>query len=45
MKDVRPLAITEDEIVSRVAATPGAIGFVDVSRVTDKVKVLRQVNQ
>lgn len=40
-----PTAITEEEIVARVAATPGAIGFVDPSQVTDKVKVLRQVNQ
>jgi ABC-type phosphate transport system substrate-binding protein len=40
-----PTAITEEEVVEHVAATPGAIGFVDVSRVTDKVKVLRQVGQ
>lgn len=40
-----PSLVTEDEIVAHVAATPGAIGFVDASRVTDKVKVLRQVTQ
>ncbi len=40
-----PTLVAEDEIVARVAATPGAIGFVDMARVTDHVKVLRQVTQ
>lgn len=38
-----PTLVTEDEIVQKVATTPGAIGFVDVSRVTERVKVLSQV--
>lgn len=40
-----PSLVPEDEIVARVAATPGAIGFVDMARVTNSVKVLRQVAQ
>ena len=40
-----PSLVPEDEIVARVAATPGAIGFVDMARVTDRVRVLRQVAQ
>lgn len=38
-----PSLVAEDEIVARVAATPGAIGFVDLARVTSGVKVLRRV--
>lgn len=38
-----PAVVAEAEIVNRVASTPGAIGIVDVSHVTGKVKVLRQV--
>jgi len=38
-----PAVVTEAEIVARVASTPGAIGFVDVSHVTGNIKVLRQV--
>jgi len=40
-----PLVLGDDEIVARVATTPGAIGFVDHSRVTGEVKVLREVGQ
>ncbi len=40
-----PALVSEEEIVARVAATPGAIGFVDASRVTANVKVLRKVTQ
>jgi ABC-type phosphate transport system substrate-binding protein len=40
-----PLVLGDDEIVSRVAATPGAIGFVDHSRVTGDVKVLWEIEQ
>jgi ABC-type phosphate transport system substrate-binding protein len=40
-----PLVLGDDEIVERVASTPGAIGFVDQSRVTADVKVLREVDQ
>lgn len=38
-----PAVVAEAEIVNRVASTPGAIGFVDVSHVTGNIKVLRQV--
>jgi len=38
-----PAVVTEAEMVNRVASTPGAIGFVDVSHVTGEVKILRQV--
>lgn len=40
-----PTAISEEEIVEHVAATPGAIGFIDASRVTANVKIIRQVAQ
>ena len=35
---------SEEEIVNKVASTPGAIGFVDADKVTDKVKVLIKIN-
>jgi ABC-type phosphate transport system substrate-binding protein len=38
-----PAVVTEAEMANRVASTPGAIGFVDISHVTGNVKVLRQV--
>jgi ABC-type phosphate transport system substrate-binding protein len=38
-----PSLVNEDEIVQKVAATPGAIGFVDISHVTERVKVLGQI--
>ena len=38
-----PTLLNEDEMVARVAATPGAIGFVDASHINGTVKVLRQV--
>ena len=31
---------TEDDVVKKVASTPGAIGFVNQAKVTDDVKVL-----
>lgn len=35
---------SEDEILSKVASTPGAIGFVSASKVNDNVKVLLTIN-
>lgn len=35
---------SEDEVLSKVASTPGAIGFVSASKVNDKVKVLLTIN-
>jgi len=35
---------SEDELVNKVASTPGAIGFVSSSKVNDKVKVLMTIN-
>jgi ABC-type phosphate transport system substrate-binding protein len=40
-----PTVVGEEEMVRRVSETPGAIGFIDISRVTSDVKVLRQVGQ
>jgi ABC-type phosphate transport system substrate-binding protein len=40
-----PTLVNEDDMVARVAATPGAIGFVDITRVTSNVKILRQIGQ
>lgn len=34
---------SEEEMVEKVASTPGAIGFVDASKVTDEVKVLAKI--
>ena len=31
---------TEEEVLTKVAATPGAVGFVGCAKVTDKVKTL-----
>jgi ABC-type phosphate transport system substrate-binding protein len=38
-----PMIVGEDEIVDRVAETPGSIGFVQADRVTESVKVLRKI--
>ena len=35
-----PEALEADTIVAKVAATPGAVGFVDRSEVTDQVKIV-----
>ena len=35
---------SEDEVLNKVASTPGAIGFVSASKVNDKVKVLLTIN-
>jgi ABC-type phosphate transport system substrate-binding protein len=35
---------SEDEVINKVASTPGAIGFVSASKVNDKVKVLLTIN-
>ena len=35
-----PEALDADVVVAKVAATPGAVGFVDRSEVTDQVKIL-----
>ncbi|MFO7445545.1 MAG: hypothetical protein R6W90_04225 [Ignavibacteriaceae bacterium] len=34
----------DDEIINKVASTPGAIGFVNAGKVSDKVKVLLTIN-
>lgn len=33
-----------DEVLNKVASTPGAIGYIDASKVNDKVKVLFTIN-
>lgn len=35
---------SDDEILNKVASTPGAIGFVNAGKVNDKVKVLLTIN-
>ena len=35
---------SEDEVVNKVASTPGAIGFVDAKKVNGNVKVLLTIN-
>lgn len=35
---------SEDEVLNKVASTPGAIGFIDAKKVNDKVKVLLTIN-
>ena len=35
---------SEDEVLNKVASTPGAIGFVDASKVNGNVKVLLTIN-
>ncbi|MFO7445547.1 MAG: substrate-binding domain-containing protein [Ignavibacteriaceae bacterium] len=35
---------SDDEVLNKVASTPGAIGFVDAGKVNDKVKVLLTIN-
>lgn len=35
---------SEDEVLNKVASTPGAIGFISASKVNDKVKVLLTIN-
>ena len=35
----------EDELIRKVASTPGAIGFVTRDKVSDKVKVLLTINE
>jgi ABC-type phosphate transport system substrate-binding protein len=35
---------SEDEVVNKVASTPGAIGYVSAGKVNDKVKVLMTIN-
>ena len=35
---------SEDEILNKVASTPGAIGYIDAKKVNDKVKVLLTIN-
>jgi ABC-type phosphate transport system substrate-binding protein len=35
---------SEDEVVNKVASTPGAIGFVDAQKVNGNVKVLLTIN-
>lgn len=35
---------SDDDVISKVASTPGAIGFVSKDKVTDKVKVLFTIN-
>ena len=34
---------TEDDMLQKVATTPGAIGFISASKVTDKVKILKLI--
>jgi ABC-type phosphate transport system substrate-binding protein len=34
---------SDDEVVSKVASTPGAIGYVDAAKVNDNVKVLLEI--
>ena len=36
-------ATSEDDMVAKVASTPGAIGFVSKSKVTGDVKVLMEI--
>lgn len=40
-----PTMVSEDEIVARIAETPGSIGYVDASKVTNRVKVLLQIGR
>lgn len=35
---------SNEEIINKVASTPGSIGFIDAKKVTDKVKVLLTIN-
>jgi ABC-type phosphate transport system substrate-binding protein len=35
---------SEDEVVEKVASTPGAVGFISADKVNDKVKVLLKIN-
>lgn len=35
---------SEDELIEKVASTPGAIGFVSIDKVNDKVKVVMKIN-
>ena len=37
--------ISEEEVLKKVASTPGAIGFISRSKVTDEVKVLRIIEK
>ena len=39
-----PTPVGEDEIVQKVAATPGGIGFVSAAKVNGEVKVLFRIN-
>lgn len=35
---------SEDELINKVASTPGAVGFISANKVNDKVKVLLTIN-
>ncbi|MCP4723983.1 MAG: hypothetical protein GY863_03045 [bacterium] len=37
--------ISEEEVLKKVASTPGAIGFISRSKVTDEVKILRTIEK
>jgi ABC-type phosphate transport system substrate-binding protein len=40
-----PTVVSEAEMVKVVGETPGAIGIIGMERVTDRVKVLRQIGE
>jgi len=35
---------SEDELIEKVASTPGAIGFVSIDKANDKVKIIMKIN-